>query len=326
MVLALVVLVGGLVFVRFRLTGDGHGSPVGAPSGRRVSSQGAAPDVLTASSASPSARARAGVAASSAAAPPFLEPTGAVVSPSPAPSAGSRVGGRVGGRAQATGVPVAPRPSGPVLGLSATTVDLGAVDSTWRLDLRGEGTAAVDVVVGTTPAWLAVVPKERRVDPGANVPLMITLNRSTAPVGPVDVTVPVAAENGVGGADVRITASVDGSPRITAVTNAPDSVVRSGCGPSPSPGADPARSTVTVTAEDGTGIFAVELAATLPGGQSQDLAMSLGPQSGDRSTWTAALTASQDTGTITYSVTVTDLNGRHSQASGSLAVLPCPTN
>ncbi len=320
--LALVVLVGGLVLVRFRLTGEGgQGGPVGAPSGRRVSAQGTAPDVLTATSASPGVRPRAG-AASSTAAEPLLEPTGAVMSPSPAPSAGTRAG------AGATAVPVAPRPSGPVLGLSATTVDLGTVDSTWRLDLRGEGTAAVDVVVGATPAWLAVVPKQRRVAPGADVPLVITLDRGSAPAGPVDVTVPVGAGNGVGGADVRITASVDGSPQITAMTNVPDTVVRAGCGPSPSPaagaGADASRSTVTVTAEDSTGIFAVELIATLPDGQTRNAAMILGPQSGDRSTWTAPLAATRDTGTITFTATVTDLNNRRAQASGSLAVRPCP--
>ncbi|MCL9794505.1 hypothetical protein, partial [Frankia sp. AgKG'84/4] len=244
------------------------------------------------------------------------------LSPSLSPSAGTRAG------ADATGVPVAPRPSGPVLGLSATSVDLGTVDSTWRLDLRGEGTVAVDVVIGATPAWLAVVPKQRRVAPGADVPLVITLDRGTAPAGPVDVTVPVGAENGVGGADVRITASVDGSPRIAAVTNVPEAVVRAGCPPSPSPAAgadaDASRSTVTVTAEDGTGIFAVQLIATLPDGQTRNAVMTLGPQSGDRSTWTAPLAATRDTGTITFTATVTDLNNRRAQASGSLAVLPCP--
>jgi hypothetical protein len=225
-----------------------------------------------------------------------------------------------------------------VLGLSATTVDLGTVDSVWRLDLRGVGTAPVDVVVGNTPAWLAVVPKQRRVDPGADVPLTITLDRKTAPAGPVDLTVPVGARNGVGGADLRIRARVDGSPRIVSVTSAPARIVRSGCRPAAgagavagaagagaAAGAGVTQATVTVTADDGTGVFAVELTVSLPDGRTQSQALSLGTASGTRSTWTGQLASTQEPGTITYTAAVTDLNGRRSHSPGSLVVLPCPS-
>ncbi|WP_101830258.1 hypothetical protein, partial [Frankia canadensis] len=289
-----------------------------------------------------------------------LPPDGVVPSPSvSAGTGGTRSGDRGAG---ATAPAVAPRPSGPVLGLSATSVDLGAVDSVWRVDLRGDGTAPVDVAVGSTPSWLAVVPNQRRVDPGVKVPLVITLDRAAAPEGTVDVTVPVTARTGVGGADLRITAKVDGSPRIVSVTAAPARIVRSGCpatggasqsaassggtaprgvsagAPAPPPGATatsagagaaaaPAASqtTVTVTTDDAVGIFAVQLAATLPGGRSQTLAMNLGAATGDRSTWTGQLTAPSQTGTITYTAAVTDLNGKRAQYPGSLPVLPCPS-
>ncbi|WP_157467791.1 hypothetical protein [Frankia sp. QA3] len=205
--------------------------------------------------------------------------------------------------------------------MSATTVDLGPVDSVWRLDLRGEGTAPVDVVVGTSPSWLAVVPDRPRIDPGADVPLVITLDRSMAPPGSVDVTVPVSARNGVGGADVRITASVDGPPQILSVAAAPDRIVRAGC----LPAAGVAQSTVTVTALDGTGIFAVELAVVLPGGRTVNESLSLGETTANRSTWTGRLASPQEPGTISYTATVTDLEGRRSRSPGSLVVLPCPS-
>ncbi|KJE20941.1 hypothetical protein FF36_04715 [Frankia torreyi] len=324
-VVALALVVVSLVLIRGRLAGDGRAAgPVhrsGVPTAPFAPSAQRPSDVLTATTAThrPSSTAAASsTPAVGSAAATTTAPAPAIVSPSGAPTG---VRSRAAGRSGAAVVPVAPRPTGSVLAVSATTVDLGPVDSVWRLDLRGEGTAPVDVAVGASPSWLAVVPDRPRVNPGADVPLVITLDRSVAPPGPVDVTVPVNARNGVGGADVRITASVDGPPRIQSVTAAPDRIVRAGCPPA----AGVARSTVTVTALDETGIFAVELAAVLPGGRTTTESLSLGQATGDRSTWTGTLASTQDPGTINYTATVTDLEGRRSQSSGSLVVLPCPS-
>ncbi|WP_261570606.1 hypothetical protein [Frankia gtarii] len=310
-----------LVLIHGRMAGNGRAAgPTSRPGGPTApfapAAQGPS-DVLTATTtthrpgAAASSTPAAGIAASTA-------PASALASPSAAPS-GAR--SRAAGQSGAAAVPVAPRPTGSVLTVSATTVDLGPVDSVWRLDLRGEGTAPVDVAVGVSPAWLAVVPDRPRVNPGADVPLVITLDRSVAPPGRVDVTVPVSARNGVGGADVRITASVDGPPRILSVVAAPDRVSRAGC---PS-AAGVAQATVTVTALDETGIFAVELTAVLPGGRTTTESLSLGQATGNRSTWTGQLASAQDPGTINYTATVTDLEGRRAQSPGSLVVLPCPS-
>ncbi|CAO5187930.1 BACON domain-containing protein [Frankia sp. AiPs1] len=349
MALALTVLVASLVLVRLRLDENGHPGRTGAPGGRRAMTGTAPPDVLTATTASPQPhRAAPGAAAPSGTAAPDGQPS--------TPDGRDATTGPSTGRPSVTGRPGTTRPAGAVLGLSATRVDLGAVDSTWRLNLRAEGTAPVDVVVGKTPSWLAVVPDRKRVDPGTSIPLMITLNRASAPTGTVDVSVPVAAGNGTGGADVRITAQVDGSPRIASVTASPARIVRAGC---PTAGAAtpaaPARSetgsdagggggaggtgapaspsaaapgntdttTVTVTANDETGIQSARLTGTLPDGRALDQPLTLGPASGDRTSWTAVLLA-QDTGTIAYTATVTSLTGRTATSSGTVTVLPCP--
>ncbi|MCK9875412.1 hypothetical protein MXD59_06405 [Frankia sp. Ag45/Mut15] len=356
-VLALVVVLAGLVLVRLRLDESGHQGRTGAPGERRAMTGTAAPDVLTAAPGSP--RPHSSAAAGSAA------PGVATASP-PDGQPGSADGvagtavGPPAGRPSATGGPPTARPVGAVLGLSATRVDLGTVDSTWRLDLRGEGTAPVDVVVGRTPSWLAVVADTPRVNPGASVPLVISLNRSAAPVGTLDVSVPVSAANGTGGADLRITARVDGSPRVESATATPNRITRAGCpapaaagaaapvtsaaagtggsAATPDPtgatgagaGADTAAApvstdttTVTVTAVDETGVRSARLTGTFPDGRTLDQPLTLGPATGDRTTWTARLVA-QSTGTIAYTAVVTSITGRTAQASGTVAVLPCP--
>ncbi len=144
-------------------------------------------------------------------------------------------------------VPVAPRPSGPALGLSSTRADLGDVDSVWRLDLRGEGTAPVDVVIGASPSWLIVMPGRSRIDPGAVVPLVIALDRAAAPSGPIDVTVPIRPREGGGGGDVRVTARVDGSLQVVSMVAAPTTLYPSGCAPA-------ARSTLPGDRVPGSGV------------------------------------------------------------------------
>jgi len=366
---ALAVLAASLVILRLRLEENGHAGRPGAQSSQRGPLGSAPPDVLA---ATPTSGRVGGSTPFSTAlpGPADVVPTDPVVA---SPTAGAGTGTVGGGGVGATRRGVAPRPSGPVLGLSTTSVNLGKVDSVWRVNLRGDGTAPVDVVVGGTPAWLSVVPNQRQVSPGAQVPLMITLDRAKAPAGPVDVTVPVQARGGSGGGDLRITASVDDSPRIMSVTAAPAQIVRAGCpttaganagaptrnsqpaggqpvggqpaaagaaqggdtaagNPPPTPataaaGASAAAAsttTITLTADDAVGIFTVELAAALPGGKNQTLAMDLGTASGTRSTWTGQLTAPTQTGTLTYTASVTDLNGKRAQLPGQLSVLPCP--
>lgn len=319
------------------------------------------PDVLTATSGSPRPSRGAPRGASAPDAALSGAPDGQPTSPDGADN--SATGGASARRPTTTGGPRTPRPAGPVLGLSTTRVDLGAVDSTWRLDLRGEGTAPVDVVVGRTPSWLAVVPNSPRVSPGASTALVISLNRAAAPVGAVDVSVSVDAGNGTGGGNLRITARVDGSPRIESATAAPARITRAGCPASAAGSAATAATTgsrtdattvggtpdgtgtaaagtgaaqgaaaaagstdtttVTVTAVDETGIQSARLTGTFPDGRALDQPLTLGPAAGDRTTWTASLVA-QGTGTIAYTAVVTGITGRTAQASGSVTVLPCP--
>ncbi|ORT54346.1 hypothetical protein KBI5_04830 [Frankia sp. KB5] len=330
-VAVLVVIVAGLVVVRGRMAGDHRagssggrpGAPVAAPAPTPGDEDGPA-DVTA---APVTARPGAGPALSTASAASPSTGIGSV-SPRVAPTAARP---RTGPPPGSPAVPVAARPAGPALSLSSTRVDLGDVDSVWRLDLRGEGTAPVDVVIGASPSWLTVVPGRSRIDPGAVVPLVITLDRAAAPSGPIDVTVPVRPRKGDGGGDVRVTARVDGSPQVVSMVAAPTTLYPSGCAPAARVTASPVTaspvtvSTVTVSVVDATGIFAAELVVNLPDGGRASVSLVLDRATGNRSTWSGPVGPARVAGAITYTATVTDLDGRRSRAPGSLTVLPCPS-
>ncbi|WP_462187966.1 hypothetical protein [Frankia sp. CcWB2] len=84
-------------------------------------------------------------------------------------------------------------------------------------------------------------------------------------------------------------------------------------------------STVTVSVVDATGIFAVELVVSLPDGGRASVSLVLDRATGNRSTWSGPVGPARVAGAITYTATVTDLDGRRSRAPGSLTVLPCPS-
>ncbi|WP_026239565.1 hypothetical protein [Parafrankia discariae] len=270
--------------------------------------------------------------------------------PTPSPSASGPVPvGAVGapglsGSAEGSGVSAAPEPSqvagtaaparpgagtdgprgtataGPAIGLSRTDVDFGEVESTIRVDLLGVGTSPARVRVGDTPGWVSVVPGQEVVDPGAQVPLVVTLDRATAPPGSIDLDVPVSAVDGSGGGDLRITARVSGAPGLSGVSAAPTAILTSGC--AGDQGATQA--TVTATVVDPTGVLGVEVRTRAPDGQATTTPLQLVTAVDDRSTWSGPVGPAPTAGTITYTVVATDLDGRSSTTDGSVEVRPCP--
>ncbi|CUU60405.1 hypothetical protein Ga0074812_13939 [Parafrankia irregularis] len=220
-------------------------------------------------------------------------------------------------RAGASTTP-ASRPAGPVLGLSSSDVAFGDVESTISVELIGVGTAPARVSVGATPAWLSAVPHEGVVDPGARVPLVITLNRATAPPGPVDVFVPVAAVDGSGGGKLHVTANVSGAPELRA-SLAPAEIVTANC---------PAdrgstQAIVSATVVDPTGVFGVEVRTRAPDGTASTNALGLVTATDDRSTWSGPIGPVPTAGTMSYTVVATDLDGRRSEVTGSVEVRAC---
>jgi hypothetical protein len=223
-----------------------------------------------------------------------------------------RPAGLVGGRDA--------RPSGPVLRLSRTVVDLGPVNSSDTVELVGAGTAPVDVKVGATPSWLRAVPESVRVAAGATVRLKITLDRAAAPIGRVDVSVPVTPIRGTGGGRIRVTATVQHGPQVVSTHAAPVPLRAMPCPAEKGPTV----AVVSVTVVDPTGVFDVGLVTHLPDGSSTTTALTLNDASGDRSTWTGGIGPARATGTATYTATATSITGRRAAAGGSVAVEPCP--
>ncbi|MCK9903937.1 hypothetical protein CC117_20340 [Parafrankia colletiae] len=227
--------------------------------------------------------------------------------PSPAPG--------VGGSA-----PPETEQVGPAIGLSSTSVAFGAVESTVSVDLLGVGTAPAHVRVGGTPAWVRVVPRQDVVDPGARVPLVVTLDRETAPPGTVDLSVPVRAVDGSGGGSLRITATVSGAPSLS-VAAAPAEILVATC----AAGQGPNQATVTATVVDPTGVLGVEVRTRAPDGTETTAPLALVTAIEDRSTWSGPIGPAPAPGTLAYTVVATDLDGRKSEAGGSVEVRPCPT-
>ncbi|OAA28260.1 hypothetical protein UG55_1006234 [Frankia sp. EI5c] len=322
---AVAVLVTGLVLVHGSGTGrpPAAADPVGAATTVTPAAGEAAAGAPT--SAPPTASSSAAPAAGRPATEVLAGPSGAAGGRSVPPDAGSSptAGGqpaapRPAGSPGAGGTP-GNRPTGPAIDLSSSAVDFGEAESTISVDLVGVGTQPAQVRVGGTPAWLSVVPRAEVVAPGARVPLVVTLDRATAPPGPVTLAVPVAAVGGSGGGDLRITATVSGAPGLTA-SAAPAEIVAATC----ADGAGPTQSTVSATVIDPTGVFGVEVRTRAADGTPATVPLGLVTADGDRSTWSGPIGPGPVTGTMDYTVVATDLDGRRSEVGGSIEVRPCP--
>jgi hypothetical protein len=215
-----------------------------------------------------------------------------------------------------------PGPSGPVLAVSRTRVDLGSVDSTDTVDLTDVGTQALTIRLGSLPSWLTAVPRATSLDPGYQTQLVITLDRASAPVGAVDVQVPVAPAVGSGGGTIEVTGVVAAGPRILSVTQ--PALRDRACAASAAPAASPAPTSgaLAVQVQDAVGMAGGTVAVTKPDGTTAVVPLRLGTTTDDQSSWTAEL-GPAGAGTLVYTVTVKDLANRTASQQGSLTVAGC---
>ncbi|WP_239377697.1 hypothetical protein [Frankia sp. Cj5] len=204
------------------------------------------------------------------------------------------------------------------------TVGFGSVNSSATVELRNIGTTAVDYRFAAAPAWLTIAPSAGAVVAGGRATIVFSLDRAAAPVGTVDISVAVAARGGGAAADsrgaIRVTAAVSGPPAIDSVAAVPSIVYPLGCASASSP----ARSTVSVRATDSTGVFGVRLVARLPDGRTTATSLDLDSATGQQSAWSGPVGPSTTAGPLSFTVTVTNLNGLHADSTGSLDVRECP--
>ncbi|WP_045875533.1 hypothetical protein [Pseudofrankia sp. DC12] len=210
-----------------------------------------------------------------------------------------------------------PRPAGPVLTLGRTSVDLGSVDSTDSVDLTASGTAAVDLRIGGgLPSWLTAVPRTTHLDPGFRTELVITLDRSAAPVGQISVPIDVTAAKGSGGGTIQVTGSVTAGPKILSVTS--PSLRPQACATDQAPATGP----LTVQVQDAVGMAGGTVTVTAADGTTTTLALQLASSTDDQSTW-AALLGPAPAGTLSYTISVKDLNSRAASQQGAATVAAC---
>jgi hypothetical protein len=214
--------------------------------------------------------------------------------------------------------PPAQRAAGPILTLGRNTVDLGNVNSTDSVDLTNTGSAALDLrIAGGLPAWLTAVPRTTHLEAGFQTQLVITLDRSAAPVGSFDIPIALSAAKGSGGGTIHVTGQVSGGPRIVSLTP-PAALVASACATDQAPAAG----SLTVQVQDAIGMAGGTVVVTTPDGQSSTVTLKLVTTTDDQSTWSAPLGPSA-AGTLGYAVTVKDLNDRTASQQGSLGVGGC---
>ncbi|WP_322761065.1 BACON domain-containing protein [Frankia sp. Cr2] len=271
---------------------------------------------------------------------------GAGVATTPAATAGAApgfaTGVTVGGAPSATGRLPTPGPalavdagiraasptaivaSAASLVFSPAVLDLGSVNSSATVELRNTGSLTADYQFAATPTWLAVGPSAGTVAAGGRRTVLFSLDRTAAPAGLVDISVAVAVRSGAtqpaGTGAVRVTAVVSGPPVIDAVTAAPSIVYPLGCAPA----SGPTLSMVSVRATDSTGVFGVQLVARLPDGRTTSTALNLDSATGQQSDWSGPVGPSNSSGRLSFTVTVTDLNGLRTESAGSLEVSDCP--
>nr|MDT0667192.1 hypothetical protein [Micromonospora sp. DSM 115978] len=113
--------------------------------------------------------------------------------------------------------------------MSATQVNLGSVETAGSFEVVSVGTSDVEYAVGPVPSWLSVTPDGGELEAGARAGLVVTLDRTEAPAGPVDVGIGISAVDGSGGGTVRVTAQVGGPPQIVSAVAVPSVIVPEGC-------------------------------------------------------------------------------------------------
>ncbi len=122
------------------------------------------------------------------------------------------------------------------------------------------------------------------------------------------------------GGTLRVTAVISGPPAVDSLAVTPAVVYTTGCPAA----AGPTVSTVSVRATDSTGVFRVDLVAHLPDGRTTTSALNLGEAAEDWSVWSGPVGPSAVPGSLSFTVTVTDLDGLRAQSTGSLEISSCP--
>nr|WP_322779647.1 hypothetical protein [Frankia sp. Cas4] len=318
MTMALVMVMGMGAWLRFRPTGA-QAAAVGAPAATAATAaDGGVAEVTTTPGAPGAPVATAGTARG-------VE-TGVAVGGAPGttgrlPTSGPALAADGSGRAASPAATVASAAS---IVFSPAMLDLGSVNSSATVELRNTGSVTADYQFAATPAWLAVGPSAGTVAAGGRKAVLFSLDRTAAPAGLVDISVAVVVHSGstqpAGTGAVRVTAVVSGPPVINAVTAAPSIVYPLGCAPA----SGPTLSMVSVRATDATGVFGVQLVARLPDGRTTTTALNLDSATGQQSDWSGPVGPSNTAGRLSFTVTVTDLNGLRTESAGSLDVSDCP--
>ncbi len=314
--MALTIAAGLGVWLRFRSVGSAGPHPnaaVTAVAGRQPQG-GAGSDHRT----TPASGARPSAGAGAAGASGIAGAAGSPISQSQSPQARSAVAASEAARTSPSGTAM---PVVTDLALSTGDLDFGTVNSSATMELRNTGRLPVDFRFAATPSWLSVAPASGMIAAGDHRTVTFTLDRSAAPVGVVDTSVAVATLGGARQAGtVRATAVVSGPPAISSLTAAPAVVYTTGC-PSAS---GPTVSVVSVKATDSTGVFGAELVARLPDGRTTTTTLNLDDASGQQSVWSGPVGPSAIPGSLSFTVTVTDIDGLRAQSTGSLEVRSCP--
>ncbi len=193
--------------------------------------------------------------------------------------------------------------------LSTSVIDLGESGSSGTLTLSNPGGQAVDwSVVGGAGSPFAWSTRSGTLAPGASTPVMVSLDRTGLPEGPITTSFSVLGSPS-GSAPVQVRARVERPPKIT-ITRGPRSL---SCPSS-------TRDIVIADVSDESSIASVELRWSGPGSPGGAAMTGIDP-----TTWEGDLAPDQVDGTWTYTVSATDSRGNTASVSRSVVVSGCTT-
>lgn len=222
---------------------------------------------------------------------------------SPLPSSTARPSGSTSATPSATATPttsLAPAP--PVLTVSTTAIDLGRRSTSGSFTIGNSGGSLLSWAASTSAAWLDLSAGSGTLTGGASTPLGVSIDRSRLPEGRSTATVVVSG------------AGQSRAVTVTAVEERAPVVGPPSTGPSPS-----CEVTVTASVRDESGLSAVTLHWSGPGGAGT------ATMSGAGSTWSAQIGPISTGGSYTMYVVARDTRGNTATGpTRSIYVNPCP--
>jgi hypothetical protein len=197
------------------------------------------------------------------------------------------------------------------LAVDATPVDFGPAGDQAQVRIANTGREPLVFETRAAVPWISFAGGEGTLDPGTNVVVSVTLDRSRAPEGAPGGEIRVQSNGG--SAVVPIRAVVERPPELSGVQTTPQSVVVRGC-----PGSTPAQVRAAIVEESGVG--AVELHWVRPGMVEQ-----VSPMSGESgSSYLGALGPFDTPGDVRWWVSAVDIrNNRSASAAQVLRVGSC---